>query len=330
LVNAYTGQMTFYVMDPHDPIIKAYEGIFPGMFKPMSTMPSVMQAHLRYPSELFSVQAATLGRYHISSASAFYNASDRWEISPSTGAGTPSQTLQLSVQTNAQGQPVSIGLAPMSPTFQVGSLPFASHQQLLESLAFVPAGNTGTIQTLTAFMMATSDPKDYGQLNVYETPRGAPVTGPAQADSEIQQNATVSSIITPLDQHGSAVLLGADLMVPLDQSVLYIRPLYVTATTNPMPQLRYVIAVFNQQVVIAPTLSGALSQVLGASVTTPSSGGGTSTGKGNHSASYYLSQASSDYAAAQAALKSGALGTYQSDVNAMNHALQLAQAALTK
>jgi len=117
--------------------------------------------------------------------------------------------------------------------------------------------------------------------------------------------------------------------VPLDQSVLYIRPLYVTAQSNSLPQLRYVIAVFNQQVVIAPTLSGALSQVFGSAVNT---GGGGSTGGGStkpgQTASYYLNQASHDYVLAQAALTAGNLGTYQAEVNAMNAALTQAQKAL--
>ncbi len=169
----------------------------------------------------------------------------------------------------------------MSPVYQVGSLPEKNQEQLLESIAFVPAGNSSTVQGLTAFMIATSNPGDYGDLNVYVTPRGTSVTGPVQADSEIQQTSTVSSIITLQDQHGSEVLLGNNLMVPLDQSVLYIRPLYVSSRSNPLPQLRYVIAVFNQQVAISPTLSGALSQVLGSSINTGSSTGvsvGTSSG----------------------------------------------------
>jgi uncharacterized membrane protein (UPF0182 family) len=181
-------------------------------------------------------------------------------------------------------------------------------------------------------MVATSDPSDYGKLNVYVTPRGTSVTGPVQADSEIQQTAAVSSIITPLDQHGSQVLLGNNLMVPLDQSVLYIRPLYVESSSNPLPQLRYVIAVFNQDVGISPTLSGALSQVLGATVAGGSSSGTTTTGgstQTGQTAISYLKQASSDYAAAQAALASGDLGAYQSDVVAMNSELKLAQKALT-
>ncbi|NNN02308.1 MAG: UPF0182 family protein [Acidimicrobiaceae bacterium] len=329
VVNAYTGAMTFYAADPNDPILKAYRHAFSTMFQPMSNMPMAIQTHLRYPSDIFSVQAATLGRYHITSASAFYNASDRWAISPTTGAGTPSQSLAQTQVTDAAGNIISSSLSSMNPVYQVGSLPQANHQQLLESLAYVPAGNSSTVQSLTAFIMATSDPKNYGQLQVYETPRGTSVTGPVQADSEIQQNSKVSSIITPLDQHGSSVLLGNNLMVPLDQSVLYIRPLYVTSTSNPLPQLRYVIAVFNQDVGIEPTLAGALSDVLGANVptgkptTTP-----TTPSKSGQTSAYYLKQASADYAAAQAALGAGNLGLYQSQVNAMYRQLQLAQNAL--
>jgi hypothetical protein len=330
VVNAYTGAMTFYAADPNDPILNAYRSAFPSMFHPMSDMPTAIQTHLRYPSDLFSVQAATLGRYHITSASAFYNASDRWEISPTTGSGTPSQSLAQTSVTDAAGNVLSSSLSSMNPVFQVGSLPQANHQQLLESIAFVPAGNSSTVQSLTAFMIATSDPKNYGQLQVYETPRGTSVTGPVQADSEIQQNSKVSSIITPLDQHGSSVLLGNNLMVPLDQSVLYIRPLYVTSTSNPLPQLRYVIAVFNQDVGIEPTLAGALSDVLGANI--PASNPGTTPttpSKTGQTAAYYLKQAATDYAAAQAALSAGNLGAYQSAVNAMNRQLQLAQSALS-
>ena len=330
VVNAYTGAMTFYAADPNDPILNAYRSAFPSMFHPMSDMPTAIQTHLRYPADLFSVQAATLGRYHITSASAFYNASDRWAISPTTGSGTPSQSLAQTQVTDAAGNVVSSSLSSMNPVFQVGSLPQANHQQLIESLAFVPAGNSSTVQSLTAFVIATSDPSDYGQLQVYETPRGTSVTGPVQADSEIQQNSKVSSIITPLDQHGSSVLLGNNLMVPLDQSVLYIRPLYVTSTSNPLPQLRYVIAVFNQDVGIEPTLAGALSDVLGANI--PSNNPGTTPttpSKSGQSAAYYLKQATADYAAAQSALSSGNLGAYQAAVNAMNRELLLAQKALT-
>jgi len=226
----------------------------------------------------------------------------------------------------------------MSPVFQVGSLPNADHQQLLESIDYVPSGNSSTVQNLTAFMVATSDPDDYGQLSVYETPRGTTVTGPLQADSEIEQASEVSTKISLLDQHGSEVLLGNILTVPLDSTVLYIRPLYVTSSTNPMPQLRYVIAVFNQDVSIESTLDQALSSVLGSAVSGVSPpGSGTTTGKGGGSSTKStataqddLNKASAEYTAAQTALSNGDLGLYQRDVNAMNADLQAAQTALAK
>jgi len=180
-------------------------------------------------------------------------------------------------------------------------------------------------------MVATSDPSDYGQLHVYVTPRGQSVTGPVQADSEIQQNSAASKIISLLNQNGSQVLFGNNLMVPLDQSVLYIRPLYLTSTSNPLPQLKYVIAVFNQDVAIEPTLSQALAQVFGANFTGPGAtvktGGAPKTGQ---NAAVYLKQAATDYAAAETDLKNGNLGAYQSEVNAMENQLQLAQSSLTK
>jgi hypothetical protein len=137
-----------------------------------------------------------------------------------------------------------------------------------------------------------------------------------------------------LDQHGSNVILGNNLTVPLDSSVLYIRPLYVTSTSNPMPQLRYVIAVFNQDVGIEPTLAGALSDVLGANVSGLTSTPPTGNGKGktppttSASVASYLQQASADYANAQRALANGDLGLYQKDVNAMNQQLELARNSL--
>jgi len=340
VVNAYTGSMKFYVSDPNDPIIKAYRSAFPSMFLPMSAMPSTIRSHLRYPQDLFSIQAATYGRYHITAANAFYSASDRWEVSPTTGAGSPSNTLAKTDKLNSAGEVTSVSNTPMSPVFQVGSLPNADHQQLLESIDYVPSGNSSTVQNLTAFMVATSDPNDYGQLNVYETPRGTTVTGPLQADSEIEQASEVSTKISLLDQHGYEVILGNILTVPLDSTVLYIRPLYVTSSTNPLPQLRYVIAVFNQDVSIEPTLNAALSGALGSTVSgvaPPSSGSGTSTGKGGGSSTKStataqddLNKASADYTAATTALSDGDLGLYQRDVVAMNAALQAAQTALSK
>jgi uncharacterized membrane protein (UPF0182 family) len=275
-----------------------------------------------------------LAKYHISTASAFFVASDRWEISPSTGSGSPEQSLALTTVTNDAGNVVSSSLAPMSPTYQVGSLPEANHQQLLENIAFVPAGNSATVQGLTAFMMATSDPSDYGQLHVYVTPRGQSVTGPVQADSEMQQNAAGSSAISLLNKNGSQVLLGNNVMVPLDQSILYIRPLYVISTSNPIPQLRYIFAVFNQDVSFQPTLAQAVSAVFNSNVSiggsSPGKNGGGGSTKPGLTAANDIKQAIADFQAAQTDLKNGDLGAYQNEENLAYSEMQLAQTALAK
>ncbi len=331
VIDAYSGSMNFYNINQRDPILKAYEAAFPGMFKPISEMSSALRAHLRYPQGVFAVQAAMYGRYHITNVSNFYNAGDAWTLSQTVGAGSPSQTVAVSQQTLANGLVVSGGTVAMSPLYQVESLPGSSTQTFTISDAFVPSSTNGTSQNLTAFMMATSDPTDYGHLTAYATPSGQNVLGPIQADAEIEQSTKVSSIITPLDQHGSSVLLGNVLMIPIDQSMLYVRPLYVTSSTNPLPQLKYVIAVFNSHVDIESSLSLALSNVF--SVSVPSNGSG---GSGNVTvtpaiaaqARALLAQANADYQAAQAALSSGDLAAYQTNIQAMYSALLSAQALL--
>ncbi len=325
VVDAFDGSMTFYNSDPSDPIVRTYAAAFPHLFVPMSTMPVSIREHLRYPTDIFAIQAATLGRYHIQSAPAFYTASDRWQISPTTGSGAPSASLAQTQTTNQVGNVVSQSLSPMSPLYQVMALPNSQRQQLVLSTAYVPAGNSQTVQSLSSFLAVTSDRDNYGQLSLYVTPRGNSVTGPVQADAEIQQNARVSAIITPLDQHGSNVLLGNNLMVPLNQAVLYVRPLYVTSSSNPLPQLKYVIAVFNQDVGIEPTLQGALSDVLGRNVSTPT---GPTNSSGGGSLASHLSSASQDYSQAQNALRTGNLALYQGLIDKMNLEIKAAQTFL--
>jgi uncharacterized membrane protein (UPF0182 family) len=173
-------------------------------------------------------------------------------------------------------------------------------------------------------------------LTVYVTPSGQNINGPVMADAQIQQNTKVSSIITPLDQHGSNVLLGNILMVPINQSMLYIRPLYVTSSGNPLPQLKYVIAVFGSHVDIESSLSVALSNVLSASVDVNNGGAGSggSGGTGTTSpqaaqAAALLSQAQVAYNQAQASLKAGDLAGYQSSIQLMYEDILAAQQLLT-
>ena len=174
-------------------------------------------------------------------------------------------------------------------------------------------------------MVGLSDPTDYGQLNLYDVPQGT--LGPANADAEIQADNAVSSEITLLNQHGSQVLLGETLMVPIGDSIVYIRPLYVAASSNPQPKLEYVVAVLGGTVKLDTSLTNVLSDITG--VTLPaSSSGGSSTGTVPAALSSILAAAQNDYNNAQAALKAQDLSQYQSDIAAMEQELASAQDVL--
>ncbi|HEY1445832.1 MAG TPA: UPF0182 family protein [Acidimicrobiales bacterium] len=335
VVNAYTGQMTFYDIDPSDPILQAYSAAFPHMFLPLRDMSPPLRAHLRYPEDIFSIQSAIYGRYHLTSPQQFYAASNAWQLSPTAGAGPQSQALLAQNTYNNQGQLVSTTPARMSPQYQVYSLPGADptnpdNQVFTVSDGFVPATqSTGSSSSqnfnLTAWMVGLSDPTDYGHLNLYQVPQGT--VGPANADAEIQADNNVSSAITLLNQHGSQVLLGETLMVPIANSMVYIRPLYVAASTNPQPKLEYVIAVLGGTVEFDTSLSAVMSDIT--HVALPSStNGGSSAGTVPAALASILAQAQTDYDNAQAALKAQNLSQYQADIAAMEQQLASAQDVL--
>jgi hypothetical protein len=336
VINAYSGQTTFYDADPSDPILQAYRAAFPHMFTPLSKMSPGLQAHLRYPPDIFSIQSAIYGRYHLTSTSQFYSESNAWEISPTAGAGTGSQALQVQDTLNQEGEVISQSSARMAPLYQVSALPGSATQTFTVTDAYVPASQSNSSGSnnlnLSAFLIATSDPGDYGDLTVYQTPQGT--VGPANADQKIQANPTVSSDITLYDQHGSEVLLGNTLMVPVDQSIIYLRPLYVASSTNPLPQLTDVIGVLGQKVVVKSSLSATLSGLLNTTISTPGNSSGSSsatapvTGTVPTVVQQDLAAAQTDYASAQAALSAGDLGTYQTDITAMQKQINNAQQAL--
>ena len=220
LIDAYTGKMTFYVMDPSDPIIRTYEKAFPGMFTSASKMSAGLRDHLRYPEDIFTVQATMYGKYHITNAQSFYSAAAAWTLSPSPGSGSPAQALQTTLTTNAQGEEVSTGqLVRMSPIYQELRVPGQSQQSFNLLDAFVPVSGQSQIQTLSGFMIAGCDPGHYGQLQMFVTPQDNPVDGPSIVAARIDANPTVSQQITLLNSEGSSALLGQCAHDPRGQCV---------------------------------------------------------------------------------------------------------------
>jgi uncharacterized membrane protein (UPF0182 family) len=333
VIDAYSGKMTFYDADPKDPILQAYSSAFPNMFVPLSKMPAALQAHLRYPQDIFSIQSAIYGRYHLTNSQAFYSASSAWQLSPTAGAGPQSQALLAQNTYNNQGQLISTTPARMSPQYQVYALPGTDpdKQVFTVSDGFVPASQSslssaGQNFNLTAWMVALSDPANYGQLELYETPQGS--TGPANADAEISADSTVSKDISLLDTKGSEVLLGETLMVPIANSMVYLRPLYVSPTTNPQPQLQYVVGVLGKTVQIDTSLTAVLSDLLQTTVLPPASGV-SSAGTVPAAVAGLLQQAQTDYSSALAALKAQNLSQFQTDINAMQQSIAQAQQVIS-
>ncbi len=337
VVNAFTGKMTFYdvtaLTKTKDPILQTWEKIFPGMFVPVSDMPAGLRAHLRYPEDLLSVQAATYGRYHLTQPLAFYQASNAWNVSQSAGAGSPSQALPSTLTTNGQGAVVSTGqVARMAPIYELFQVPGQSAQSFNLVDAFVPVSKGDQIQTMAGFIVAGSDPGQYGKLTVFQTP---PIDGPALVDADISATQKISSQISLLNQNGSSVQLGTLQVVPVGDSMLYFRPFYVESSRNPFPNLDYYIVVYSgptgqSQVAFEPTLTGALQDLFqvglpGQAAPPPTQ----STGPASTSqrVQNLINQEITLNQSIQNDLKAGNLGQYQTDVNSLGTVIQQLQQA---
>jgi len=259
-VDAYDGSVTLYVTDPQDPIIRAYESAFPKLFS-KTPPPADLVSHFRYPEDLFRIQTDIWGRYHITDPNAFYQAGDAWDPAqdPGVGAATTPTTQQAIVQPN--GRVIFAGVKKQDPFYLLMTLPSETQESflLLQPMVALATGQAGQ-QNMTSFMVAKSDPGDYGQLEVFHMPEGQRIPGPSQIDSLIQQDPTASKAISLLNGSGSAVLFGTVLTIPVDQSLLYVRPLYVSskATGASLPELKAVLVVYNNNVYFENTLQEAL------------------------------------------------------------------------
>lgn len=319
VVNGYTGKMHFYAIDPSgDPILRSYERAFPGLFQPLSAMDPTLRAHLRYPQQLLAVQAAMYGRYHVPGAEQLYAGSDAWDLAQTSTSvnGSPSSPLPIG--------PDGV-TARFQPIYELLQLPGAT-QPSFEAVAplvpFTPGGQE--LKTLSAVLFANSSYQHYGSLQSLVTGRPS-VDGPGLANADILHDPVVSKEITLLDQNGSRVTLGTVQLLPIADSLLYVRPLYVSSAQSSFPELVDVIVLYGKEIAVEPTLSAALRDVFGTaagvrgtgrtggSVTplpVPSSGSSPVASKVRH----LIDEASIAYARAERALAAGHLGTYQSAV----------------
>ncbi|MBA3584017.1 MAG: UPF0182 family protein [Gemmatimonadetes bacterium] len=233
VVDAYHGDVTFYAWEPEDPILQAYGAVFPSLFRPAADMPTGLREHLRYPEDLFLIQAEVLRTYHMQDPRVFYNHEDLWNIPNEIYAGQPQ---------------------PMEPYYVLLRLPDDEDLTFQLVLPFTPARRDNMIALLTA----KSDPEEYGRRVIYEFPKDQLIYGPMQIEARIDQNPAISEQITLWSQKGSSVIRGNLLVIPIGQSVLYVEPLYLQAQQSQLPELVRVIVSYGGQIVMEPTLEDAM------------------------------------------------------------------------
>ncbi len=229
-----------------------------------SIIPNIT-SHWRYPEDLFTVQTDMYGRYHQTNAQVFYTNSQQWGIAqnPSSGEVNAATTTVPPLP----GALVPVQQAPaqsVMPIYELTALPDQTQQSFVLVQPFVPYSN-GDKQNLTAFMTAASDPDDYGQLTVFTIPAGQTVDGPYLVSTAVTTNSAISEEITLLSQRGSKVVLGNVIMVAIDQSLLYVQPLYVEGESNGVPRLDDVLVVYNNTAYHSgsgnPSLDAAICQI---------------------------------------------------------------------
>ncbi len=315
VVDAYNGSMALYVFDPADPIIRTYEKVFPGVLKPMAAMDATLRAHVRYPQDFFTAQTELFATYHVTDPSLLYNKGNQWQVP--TG--------------------VSItGAGQMNPYYMIMRLPGQTREEFVLILPFTPNGRSNMI----GWLGAESDLPNYGKAVSFEFPSSLNVYGPAQVEAAVNQNPTISAQRTLWGQHGSRVIFGNLIVVPIVDSLLYVQPLYLESEQTQLPQVQRVIVFYRapsattnlpptgqqQNVVMAPTLEGALAEVFGGAPAAGPPSGPATGAPPTAAAAQLIARANTQYGAAQQALKAGDLVEFGRQITALGKTLSRLEA----
>jgi uncharacterized protein len=313
-VDAYNGTVKFYVIDRKDPIIRSYRKAFPDLFTDFSKMPAGLRAHLRYPEDLFKTQTTVFGGYHVTEPRRFYDGNAKWLVSPEPGAAGPNVVTS---DTSNKPQNATSTSQRIAPYYLYIRLPGDKHESFLILRPFVPVSQDNKQTRLVSFMVARADPGEYGKLSTFVMPQDQSVLGPVQADNQINSTAEISRQITLLGQQKSALLQGSLQVIPVGDSLIYVRPLYVQREgASGYPTFRFVVVLApNKQPVLAATVNDGLNQIFGNSPAAPTPGQTTPTPSTGSTVQDLLNQASAAFNSAQAALKNGDLAEYQKDIN---------------
>jgi uncharacterized protein len=231
-IDAYNGSIEFFISDPKDPIIQTYQKIFPTLFKNLNEMDEDLRKHIRYPIDLFSIQTFIFSTFHMKEPQIFYNKEDQWEIPEIDGK-------------------------MMQPYYTIMRLPEEEGEEYILMLPFTPRGKSN----LSAWIVARSDNEHYGKLEAYTFPKRKLVYGPSQIVARINQDAEISRQISLWDQRGSSVIQGTLLVIPIEESLIYVRPLYLKADAGKIPELKRVIVSYEDTIAMEPTLDQAFRKI---------------------------------------------------------------------
>ena len=308
VMDAYDGTIEAYISDAVDPIIRTYAKIFPGILKPLSAMPADLQRHMRYPTDLFRVQSQLYATYHMDAAETFYHREDQWAIPLAGDKNSSDRRFMRHI---------------------VMKLPEEKEAEFIYMAPFTPRGK----DNLASWMIARNDGANYGKLRVYRFPKQSLVYGPRQIMARIDQDTEISRELTLWDQRGSEVIRGELLVIPIEEALLYVQPVYLRAEGGRIPELKRVVVAYQNRVVMRETLEASLATLFGGEVPKASDSAGVARADSVAASSpspstpivapsqSLISEARSHYDRAIQAQRSGDWATYGREIQLLGQVL---------
>lgn len=250
VVDAYNGDVNFYIVDEKDPIAATFAKIYPTLFKSFDQMPESLKAHIRYPNNLFQIQASVYGKYHMEDVNVFYQKEDVWDIA--------SEIYGMEKQ-------------QMKPNYYIAKLPGEDKAEFFNSLPFTPKSK----QNMTALMVARNDGDNYGQLVLYQFPKSRTIYGPEQIEAQIDQNTEISKEFSLWNSSGTKYRRGNMFIIPINTSILYLEPVYLEAQNSSIPEVKRIIMAYDDEIAYEETLAECLVSLFGDGAEDGVSGQGT-------------------------------------------------------
>ncbi|HXY18437.1 MAG TPA: UPF0182 family protein, partial [Gemmatimonadales bacterium] len=303
VIDAYDGSLKAYVSAPADPLIRTWARVFPGILVPLDSFPADLKPHLRYPDQIYRVQTGLYATYHMDAPVDFYHREDQWQIpvvDRSTGGAVPFMRHIIM------------------------KLPGEAQEEYVYMVPFTPRGK----DNLAAWMVARNDGAEYGKLRVYRLSRQTLVFGPTQIENRINQNTEISQQVSLWDQHGSQVIWGDLLVIPIGTSLLYVQPLYLRAAGGKIPELKRVVVAYQNEVAMAETLDAALGVLFGGSASPRvEAGPAAAAASAGETLQALVAEARQHYADAMAAQRAGDWARYGTEIKALGEVLERLGAA---